>query len=119
MKRFFLPVHGFYYVDDMHGGVNLFFRFVSKLIWLFRLFRLFRYRFETRKQSEKFNFWFHETSQKSTETGRVLVCFGSNRNFFCFVDTLVFSFISFCFKTEIHLFRLFRNELKIPKQKFC
>jgi hypothetical protein len=48
---------------------NLFglFRFVSKQ---FCLFRLFRYRFETPKQTEIFCFWFHET----------------NRNLFLFVS---------------------------------
>jgi hypothetical protein len=41
--------------------------------------RLFRYRFETPKQTEKNVFWFHETNRKTTETDWVSVCFGSNR----------------------------------------
>ncbi len=59
------------------------FRFVSKQ---FCLFRLFRYRFETLKQTEKFFFWFHETNRNKRETDLVSVCFGSNRNFFFFVS---------------------------------
>ncbi len=58
------------------GGL---FRLVSKQ---FCLFRLFRYRFETPKQTEKFFFWFHETNRNKRETDLVSVCFGSNRNFF-------------------------------------
>jgi hypothetical protein len=52
-----------------------FFQFVS-------LFRLFRYRSETPKQTEinrKNVFWFRETNRKTTETDWVSVCFGSNR----------------------------------------
>jgi hypothetical protein len=43
------------------------------------------------KQTEKIIDWFRETNRKSTETDRVSVSFGSNRNFFfiCFEDTLV------------------------------
>jgi hypothetical protein len=37
------------------------FRFVTKQICLFRLFR---YRFETPKQTKNFCFWFHETNAK-------------------------------------------------------
>jgi hypothetical protein len=55
------------------------FRFVSKQ---FCLFRLFRYRFETPKQTEKNLFWFHETNRNKRETDLVSVCFGSNRNIF-------------------------------------
>jgi len=64
---------------------NLFglFRFVSKQ---FCLFRLFRYRFETPKQTEIFYFWFHETNRNKRETDLVSVCFGSNRNLFLFVS---------------------------------
>jgi hypothetical protein len=63
------------------------FRFVTKQ---FCLFRLFRYRFETPKQTKKFCFWFHETNRNTTETDLVSVCFGSNQNFlFCFENTLV------------------------------
>jgi hypothetical protein len=63
------------------------FRFVSKQ---FCLFRLFRYRFETPKQTEKKFFWFHETNGNKRETDLVSVCFGSNRKlfFFHFEDTL-------------------------------
>jgi hypothetical protein len=43
----------------------------------FCLFRLFRYRFETPKQTENFSFWFHETNRNTTETDLVSVCFGS------------------------------------------
>jgi hypothetical protein len=49
----------------------------------FFLFRLFRYRFETPKQTEMFSFWFHETNRNKPETVLVSVCFGSNRNIFC------------------------------------
>ncbi len=48
------------------------------------LFRLFRYRLETPKQTENFSFWFHETNRNTTETDLVSVCFSSNRNFFSF-----------------------------------
>ncbi len=57
--------------------------FVSKQ---FCLFRLFRYRFETPKQTERFSFWFHETNRNKRETDLVSVCFGSNRNLFWFVS---------------------------------
>ncbi len=46
------------------------FRFVTKL---FCLFRLFRYRFETPKQTENFSFWFHETNRNKRETDLVSV----------------------------------------------
>ncbi len=59
------------------------FRFVSKQ---FCLFWLFRYRFETPKQTEIFFFWFHETNRNKRETDLVSVCFGSNRNFFFFIS---------------------------------
>jgi hypothetical protein len=59
------------------------FRFVTKQ---FCLFRLFQYRFETPKQIEIFCFWFHETNRNTTKTDLVSVCFGSDRNFFCFVS---------------------------------
>jgi hypothetical protein len=64
---------------------NLFglFRFVSKQ---FCLFRLFRYRFETPKQTKYFYFWYHETNRNKGETDLVSVCFGSNRNLFLFVS---------------------------------
>jgi hypothetical protein len=52
------------------------FRFVSKQMCLFRLFRNGS---ETPKQTEKIIFWFRETNRKSTETDCVSVCFGSNR----------------------------------------
>jgi hypothetical protein len=42
-----------------------FFRFVSRK---FCLFRLFRYRSETPKQTEKNVFWFREANRKTTET---------------------------------------------------
>jgi hypothetical protein len=62
--------------------VFVFFRFVSKQICLFRLFRNGS---ETPKQTEtneKIIFWFRETNRKWTETDCVSVCFGSNRKFF-------------------------------------
>ncbi len=60
-----------------------FFRFVTKQIcW----FRLFRYRFETPKQTELFCFSFHETNRNKRETDLVSVFFGSNRNLFLFVS---------------------------------
>ncbi len=59
------------------------FRFFTKQICLFRLFR---YRFETPKQTEIFRFWFHETNRNKRETDLVSVCFGSNRNLFLFVS---------------------------------
>ncbi len=70
---------------------NYFWRFF-RLVWTkFCLFRLFRYRSETSKQTEKNAFWFRETNRKTTETDWVSVCFGSNREkkFDCFEDTLV------------------------------
>ncbi len=48
--------------------------------------RLFRYRFETPKQTEIFCFWFHEINQNKRETDLVSICFGSNRNLFLFVS---------------------------------
>ncbi len=59
------------------------FRFVTKQICLFRLFR---YRFETPKQIEFFSFWFQEPNRNKRETDLVSVCFGSNRNLFLFVS---------------------------------
>ncbi len=56
------------------------FRFVMKQICLFRLFR---YRFETPKQTEIFCFWFQESNRNKRKTDLVSVCFGSNRNYFC------------------------------------
>jgi hypothetical protein len=38
------------------------------------------------KQTEKIIYWFHETNRKTTETGQVSVCFGSNRKFILFVS---------------------------------
>jgi hypothetical protein len=61
------------------------FRFVTKQ---FCLFRLFRYRLETPKQTKKFCFWFHETNQNKRETDLVSFCFGSKLIFVCFEDTL-------------------------------
>ncbi len=58
-------------------------RFVTKQ---FCLFRLFRYRFETPKQTETFCYWFHETNRNKRETDLVYVCFGSNRKLFLFVS---------------------------------
>jgi hypothetical protein len=75
-----------------HSGL---FRFVSKQ---FCLFRLFRYRFETPKQTEKIFFWFYETNRIKRETDLVSVCFGSNRNFFFhFEDTLLLTMHTFTF----------------------
>ncbi len=59
------------------------FRFVTKQ---FCLFRLFRYRFETLKQTETFCHWFHETNRNKRETDLLSVCFGSNRKLFLFVS---------------------------------
>jgi hypothetical protein len=56
------------------------FRFVTKQ---FCLFRLFRYRFKTPKQTKIFNFWFHKTNRNKRETDLVSVCFGSNQVYFC------------------------------------
>jgi hypothetical protein len=53
------------------------FRFVTKQ---FCLFRLFRYRFETPKQTEIFLFL---VSRNKPEKDLVSFCFGSNRNYFC------------------------------------
>ncbi len=53
-----------------HSGL---FRFVSKQ---FCLFRLFRYRFETPKQTEKKKFWFHETNRNKPKQTRNRSCFG-------------------------------------------
>jgi hypothetical protein len=55
-------------------------RFVTKQ---FCLFRLFRYRFETPKQTETFCFWFHETNAK-----QILFRFEPKFIFVCFEDTL-------------------------------
>ena len=62
-------------------------QFIRENLGLFRfgklcLFRLFRYRFETPKQTEIFGFWFHETNRNKPETDLVSVCFGSNPIFF-------------------------------------
>ncbi len=62
------------------------FRFVSVCYETVRLFRLFRYTFETPKQTEIFCFWFHETNWNKRETDLVSVCFSSNRNKFLFVS---------------------------------
>jgi hypothetical protein len=51
------------------------FRFFTKQ---FCLFWLFRYMFETPKQTDFVCFWFHETKRNTTETDLALVCFGSN-----------------------------------------
>ncbi len=59
------------------------FWFVTKQ---FCLFRLFRYRIETLKQTKKVCFWFHETNWIKRETDLVSVCFGSNQNLFLFVS---------------------------------
>jgi hypothetical protein len=53
-------------------------------------FGLFRYRFETPKQTEFFNFWFHETDPNKRETYLVSVCFGKFI-FVYFEDTLSIS----------------------------
>ncbi len=58
------------------------FRFVTKE---FCLFRMFRFRFKTPKQTKTFCFWFHETNRNKRETDLVSVCFGANRNLFLFV----------------------------------
>jgi hypothetical protein len=71
---------GFYRAREGCFGL---FRFVTKQICLFRLFR---YRFETPKQTEIFSFWFHETNRNKRETDLVSVCFGSNRKIFLFVS---------------------------------
>ncbi len=60
------------------------FRFVTKQ---FCLFQLFRYRFETPKQTEIFRFWFHETNRNKRETD--LVSVRTEIYFCCFEDTLV------------------------------
>jgi hypothetical protein len=72
----------FGYFSD-HLGL---FQFVSVVTKQFCLFRLFRYRFETPKQTEIFSFWCHETNRNKRETDLVSVCFGSNRNKFLFVS---------------------------------
>ncbi len=64
------------------------FRFVTKQICLFRLFR---YRFETPKQTKFFSFWFHKTNRNKRETDLVSVCLGSNRNLFLFVSRTPYS----------------------------
>jgi hypothetical protein len=63
--------------------IYVLFRFVTKQICLFRLFR---YRFETPKQTELCCFWFHKTNRNKRETDLVSVCFGSNRNLFLIVS---------------------------------
>ncbi len=62
------------------------FRVVSVVSKQICLFRLFRYRFETPKQTEIFPFWFHETNRNERETDLVSVCFGSSRKLFLFVS---------------------------------
>jgi hypothetical protein len=64
------------------------FWFVTKQ---FCLFWLFRYRFETPKQTETFGYWFHETNRNKRETDLVSVCFGSNRKLFLFVSRTPYS----------------------------
>jgi hypothetical protein len=72
------------------------FRVVSVCFGLLRnssefcLFRLFRYRVETPKQTEIFSFWLHETNRNKPEIGLVSVCFGSNRNLFLFVSRTLY-----------------------------
>ncbi len=66
------------------------FRFVMKQICLFRLFR---YRFETPKQTEIFCFWFHKTNRNKPKQTQNRSCFGLFRFepkfiFVCFEDTL-------------------------------
>ena len=70
------------------------FRFVTKQICLFRfvtkqicLFLLFRYRFETPKQTEFFLFGF--TKQTETNAKQILFRFEPKFIFVCFEDTLV------------------------------
>ncbi len=53
-------------------GLFQLFRFITKQ---FCLFRLFRYRFETPKQTEFFLFWFHETNRNKCEPKFIFVCF--------------------------------------------
>ncbi len=62
------------------------FLFVSVFTKQICLFRLFRYVFETPKQTEKYFFLFHETNRKTTETDCVSVLFGSNQKYFLFVS---------------------------------
>jgi hypothetical protein len=67
------------------------FRFVTKQICLFHLFR---YRFETPKLTKIFSFWFHETNRNKPKQTQNRSCFGLFRLqpkiiFVCFEDTLV------------------------------
>jgi hypothetical protein len=68
---------------------RLIFCYFSENLGLFRLilkqfclFQLFRYRFETQKQTKIFSFWFYKTNRNRS-------CFGWNRFFFGFEDTLL------------------------------
>jgi hypothetical protein len=60
-------------------NIKRFLEFFQFVLTKLCLFRLFRYRSETPKQTEIKVFWFHETNQKTTETDWVSVCFGLNR----------------------------------------
>ncbi len=89
----------------------------------FCLFWLFRYRSETPKKPKIILFGFaKKTNRKTTETGWVLACFGSNRKKInCFEDTLIeicfleiFSVCFSCFDTGLK----HRNKLK-QTDKIC
>ncbi len=86
------------------------FRFVTKQICLFQLFR---YRFKTPKQTAIFSFWFHETNRNKRETDLVSVCFG----LFGFEPKFIFV----CFKDTLHQDHLYltsdKQTIFSPKEK--
>ncbi len=63
-------IESIYWSFSENSGCFGLFRLDSKQ---FFLFRLFRYRFETPKQTENFSFCFHETNRYTTETDLVSV----------------------------------------------
>ncbi len=74
-----------------------FFGFFLFVLTKFCLFRLFQYRYETPKQTEKKCFLVSRNKPKTTETDWVSFCFGANqkKKFDCFKDTLVSTTIIF------------------------
>jgi hypothetical protein len=83
-----------------------FFLFVSKLICMFRFFRLLRYGFETPKRTEPKFFLFSETNRKSTETDESHFVSVRTENLFCLFRGhpgvyVAFSFFSVCFETDL------------------
>ncbi len=77
------------YLGNLQKNLGLF-RFVS-VTKQFYLFRLFRYRFETLKQTELFLFWVSQNKPKQTRNRSCFALFRFEPKFIfaCFEDTLV------------------------------